>query len=63
LRARIRFGRNFFWLAEIQEDAHEPLYVDQVHYSPRFSRTIAERIADVLLTREFVNHPEPAARQ
>lgn len=48
-------GRRVVWLADIQEELREPLYVDQVHYSPRFSRLIAERIADVLITRGMVD--------
>lgn len=48
--------QRFFWLADIQAELREPLYVDQVHYSPRFSRIIAERVADVLITRGMVDH-------
>jgi len=36
------------WCADLQEDAKELLYVDLVHYSPRFSAQIAQCIADRL---------------
>ncbi|MCP5039438.1 MAG: SGNH/GDSL hydrolase family protein, partial [bacterium] len=43
-------GANFLWCADLQREARELLYVDLVHYSPRFSaqiaRCIAERLAD-----------------
>lgn len=50
-------GGNFFWLADMQKDLREPLYIDQVHYSPRFSHLIAEQIADVVVERIAVGHP------
>jgi hypothetical protein len=36
----------FLWLADMQQDLKEPLYVDQVHYTSAMSRRIAEAIAD-----------------
>jgi hypothetical protein len=44
-------NQDFFWLADMQENLREPLYVDQVHYSPKFSRMLAERIADILVVQ------------
>jgi hypothetical protein len=40
--------RNFLWLADMQADAKEALYVDQVHYNPRMNGLIASRIAEAL---------------
>ena len=37
-------GDDFVWCADIQENAKELLYVDQVHYSPRMSAMLAECI-------------------
>lgn len=42
-------GANFLWCADIQSDAREPLYVDNVHYSPKFSRRLAVIIGDSLI--------------
>ncbi len=39
-------GGNFVWLADVQEDLHEPLYVDIVHYAPRFPARLAALIDD-----------------
>jgi hypothetical protein len=36
---------HFLWLADIQQDLKEPLYVDQVHYTGAKSQRIAEAIA------------------
>ena len=53
-------GRNFLWLADMQEAAKEMLYVDVVHYSPEMSRRIARRIADYILDEGLL--PGIAAR-
>lgn len=45
-----RLGRNFLWLADIQQDRQEPLYVDQVHYTAGFSKTVAEAIGAWLIS-------------
>ncbi len=37
---------NFIWCADIQKDAHEVLYVDPVHYSPKMNGMVAGCIAD-----------------
>jgi len=42
---------NFFWCADLQRDARQPLYVDGEHYSAQFSRQIASHIADLLVAR------------
>ena len=36
---------NFVWLADIQEELHEPLYVDVAHYSPKFNAYLASELA------------------
>lgn len=41
--------RNFLWLADIQKELKENLYVDQVHYNPRMNGLIAAKIADYLI--------------
>ena len=42
---------HFLWLADIQEDLRESLYVDQVHYTGAMSRLIAERTRELLSER------------
>jgi hypothetical protein len=37
-------GGHFVWLADVQKDAHEPLYVDIVHYAPPFAARLAALI-------------------
>ncbi len=48
LRAQGRLGANLLWLADMQQDKNQNLYVDAVHYSAAFSREIAERITDAI---------------
>ena len=43
-RAAGKLGDDTLWLADMQQDKHEMLYVDAVHYNAPFSREIAERI-------------------
>jgi hypothetical protein len=38
-------GERFIWLADMQEDRREPLYVDAVHYDADMSEAVAEAIA------------------
>jgi len=45
---------NFLWLADIQKDKTEPLYVDKFHYSARFSKQFAIAIADLLIERSLI---------
>jgi hypothetical protein len=47
-------GDDFVWCAEIQRDARELLYVDQVHYSPALSREVAACIVDRLVERRLL---------
>jgi hypothetical protein len=48
LRAQGKLGQNVLWLADIQENKRENLYVDAVHYTAAFSRDIAGEICSVL---------------
>jgi hypothetical protein len=53
---------NFLQCANIQEKRHEPLYVDQVHYTAAFSKDVATCIADQMQSHSlFVangEHPQ-----
>lgn len=44
LRAQGKLGPNVLWLADMQQDKHDNLYVDVVHYNAAFSQEIAGRI-------------------
>jgi hypothetical protein len=44
LRGQGKLGSDVLWLADMQQDKHENLYVDAVHYNAAFSKEIAERI-------------------
>jgi len=48
-------GENFLWCADIQEGLTEPLYVDQVHYTAKFSRSVASCIAKQMMDRGLVS--------
>jgi len=48
LRAQGKLGANILWLADMQQDKQENLYVDRWHYNAKFSREIAGRICDCL---------------
>ncbi|MGO8881625.1 MAG: SGNH/GDSL hydrolase family protein [Desulfomonilaceae bacterium] len=52
---RAEFGDNFLWLADMQENLKEPLYVDAVHYSARMSKLIADRIAIALYEKNILS--------
>jgi hypothetical protein len=41
-------GSDFVWCADIQQNAREMLYVDQVHYAPRLQRMVADCIVDAV---------------
>ncbi len=45
------FGNNFLWVADIQENLQQALYVDKVHYSAEMSELLAETICDLILER------------
>jgi len=42
-------GGDYLWLGDLQAGRTENLYVDSVHYSPAFSKQIAEAIAENLV--------------
>jgi hypothetical protein len=46
------YGKNFLWLADIQEDFKEPLYVDSSHYTGKFNKEVARHVGKFLLERE-----------
>jgi len=46
-----RADYGLLWLADLQQELKEPLYVDKVHYTGRFSAVIAKAIGDELLRR------------
>ena len=48
IRAEGKLGPNVLWLADIQQDKRENLYVDSIHYTPAFSKEIAGRIYDFI---------------
>ncbi len=47
--ARNKWEATFLWCADLQEGKHEPLYVDQVHYTGRMSALVASCILDLML--------------
>jgi hypothetical protein len=47
--------RCFIWLADLQENECRPLYLDNMHYTSEFSRTIARHIADAVVERKFIS--------
>ena len=58
--ARTQPDPPLLWLADIQEHRTEPLYVDRIHYTAKFSRTLADAIAGLLQSRD-VAAPAPRA--
>jgi hypothetical protein len=44
LEAQGKLGSDVLWLADMQENKHENLYVDSVHYTAAFSKEIAGKI-------------------
>jgi lysophospholipase L1-like esterase len=54
LRATPAVGEDFIWCADIQEGAAGPLYVDQVHYTPRMSDLVAACITAGLHDRHLI---------
>jgi hypothetical protein len=51
LQAQGKLGVNVLWLGDMQQDKHENLYVDAVHYNASFSREIAGRICEFMNQR------------
>jgi hypothetical protein len=49
LKARGKLGSNFLWLADMQQDKRENLYVDSIHYNALFSKEIAAQIYTFLI--------------
>lgn len=47
-------GKNFIWLADMQQDLKKPIYVDAFHYSGEMCRMIAQRIVDGIRERELM---------
>jgi hypothetical protein len=47
----------FLWAADMQEGLHEPLYVDQIHYTAAMSKRVAEVIGGALVQREWLASP------
>jgi lysophospholipase L1-like esterase len=45
---------DFFWAADLQKDLHEPLYVDQVHYTAAMNARLAKAIARTLDERQLL---------
>jgi hypothetical protein len=48
LQAQGKLGPDVLWLADMQQDKRENLYVDSVHYTAAFSKEIAGRICEFL---------------
>jgi len=48
LRAEGKLGADVLWLADMQQDKQENLYVDTAHYSATFSKEIAAQICGFL---------------
>jgi hypothetical protein len=48
LREQGKLGPDVLWLADMQQDRHENLYVDKWHYNAPFSKDIAEQICSYL---------------
>jgi len=44
LRAQGKLGSNALWLADMQQDKRENLYVDSIHYNAAFSKEIAAQV-------------------
>jgi hypothetical protein len=47
-------ARDFFWLAELQDGAKMPLYVDAVHYTALMSAWVGDEISLALLDRRML---------
>jgi hypothetical protein len=56
------YAQNFLWLADIQENSTESLYVDSFHYTDRFSNEIAVHIGQFLLERNLVTQGSARAQ-
>lgn len=56
-RGKLADDQSFVWCADLQEGVTEPLYLDEVHYTPRLNRMLAERIGQTLQVRGFLTLP------
>lgn len=57
-------GKNFFWLADMQQHLREPLYVDNVHYTTAMSERVANAVLAMALERGLMPTVEkPLARK
>jgi hypothetical protein len=54
LMGKQTLGENFFWCADMQENARKALYVDQVHYSASFCKELALVICGLLAERRLL---------
>ena len=57
-----KLDSNVLWLADMQEDKRENLYVDNVHYNAAFSKEIAERIYTFIRETEGETHSLAASK-
>jgi len=48
------YDQNFLWLADIQEQCKEAIYVDSFHYTGKFSDVIAVAIGRFVLERKII---------
>jgi hypothetical protein len=62
LRAQGKFPSDVLWLADMQQDKHENLYVDQWHYTAPFAEEIAARICSAL-RESLAEAPNSGKRQ
>ena len=54
---RYRDATGVLWLGDMQRNRAENLYVDAVHYTGPFSREVATRIADFVITQDLFPCP------
>jgi hypothetical protein len=62
LMAARRPDRRPLWCADLQEGRREELYVDTYHYSPAFSATVADCVADGLIRGGYLRSKKPLAK-
>lgn len=51
-----QFKSNFLWLADIQEQATEPCYIDNTHYRATLCKTIGTIIGKTLVDRKLIEN-------
>lgn len=57
-RQELEAQQNFLWLADMQADKRENLYVDRLHYNATFSGEIAGRILEFLNVKNLLGRAE-----